>query len=177
MERSNWAVIVCVAVGSAGILLALLPSPWPNPLGNNGVVATEKTVPLVETAAAVDAACRKGDANEFAALTTASYRRVLERRLDALDATLDSDTLRQIAAAGGGYAGWLRRPVWAAHVKDSYAAVIVSRPDLAGEKDGAQVLVFQWDGEQFQLDEVRHATRVFTEPAAKRYAKELLRLR
>jgi hypothetical protein len=175
MERSSWTLIICTALGAAALVLALVPSSWPNPLAGGANGDSVKSVPVLEDAAkAVDAACREGDGDRFAQVTTASYRQGLERRLSAVDASLDSATLQAMAAAAEGYQGWFRRRLLATHVADAYAAVVVKRDQ---KDDGAQVLVFRWDGEQFLLDDVRHAPRVETEPAAKRFAVELLRLR
>ena len=179
MERSSWTLIVLAALGLAALVLAFAPSAWPNPVVDDGKVVETRVVPELSTAAkAVDAACRRGDEGRFAELTTASYRRDLEVRLQAADARLDADTLRRMAEGGGGYAEWLRRPVLAMHAMKNYVAIAVDRGlDLDGEDDGAQVLVFEWDGQQFVLDGIRHATRVRTEAAAQRFLVELLRLR
>ncbi|MCK5944587.1 MAG: hypothetical protein KAI24_21545 [Planctomycetes bacterium] len=179
MERISWAVILLIAVGTAALVLAFAPSAWPNPIVADGKVVEAKAVPELESAVMrVDAACRRGDEGAFAQLTTASYRRDLEVRLQAVDATLDAATLRRMSRGGSGYADWLRRPVLAMHAMRGYVAVAVDRGRNAkGESDGAQVLVFEWDGEQFMLDGVRHAPRVATEEAAGRFLVELLRLR
>jgi hypothetical protein len=175
MERSSWTLIICIALGAAAIVLALVPSAWPNPLADPDNGDGVKSVPVLEeAAAAVDAACRDGDRQRFSAVTTASYRSGLERRLSAVDAVLDQQTLQAMAAAAEGYQGWFRRPLLASYVSGPYAAVVVKRD---GKSDGAQVLVFVWDGDTFLLDDVRHAPRVETEPAAKRFVVELLRLR
>ena len=180
MERNPWTLITLAALGLAAIVLALAPSAWPNPLVRDGAVVEARVVPTLRTAAqAVDAACRRGDAVAFAALTSASYRAQLERRLEAFDVRLDGQTLRR-AVIDGGYADWLRRDrVLLATVADaSRIAVAVDRGvDERGEPDGAQMLAFAWDGEQFVLDEVRHAPRVVDADVATRYLTEWLRLR
>jgi len=178
MERSSWTLIVLAALGLAALVLAFAPSAWPNPVVDDGKVVEAKVVPELSSAAqAVDAACRLGDQGRFAELTTASYRRGLEVRLQAVDAELDAAMLRQVAREGG-YAEWLRRPVLASHAMTNYVAIAVDRGfDAEGEHDGAQVLVFEWDGNRFVLDEVRHATRAQTKAAARRFLVELLRLR
>ena len=33
MMRSNWWLVLCFAVGAAALVLAWVPSAWPNPLG------------------------------------------------------------------------------------------------------------------------------------------------
>lgn len=179
MERSSWTLIVLAALGLAALVLAFAPTAWPNPVVDDGKVVESKVVPELSSAAqAVDAACRRGDESSFVALTTASYRRDLEVRLQAADASLDAATLRRMARGGGGCADWLRKPVLATHAMQNFVAVAVDRGlDVEGEDDGAQVLVFAWSGQQFALDQIRHAPRVQTEAAAKRFLVELLRLR
>lgn len=175
MERSSWVLIVLVSVGAAALVLAFAPGAWPNPVVEDGVVVETRAVPQFARAMqAVDAACRAGDGKAFAAVTTASYRRGLERRLLAVDGSLDGETLRAMARSATGYAQWLERPIYAMHANRSSVAVAVQREPA---RDGAQILVFEWDGEQFRLDEVRHAPRVLSAEAARRYLTELLRLR
>ena len=111
MERSTWTIITLVAVGAAALCLALVPSAWPNPLG--GVTSAQRQQRLghlEDAAAAVDAACRDGNASAFAQVTTASYRKGLEQRLDAVGATLTEQTLRAMAARAPGYEAWLSQP-------------------------------------------------------------------
>ncbi|HEB53612.1 MAG TPA: hypothetical protein ENI87_10210, partial [bacterium] len=111
MERSSWMLIVLVSLGAALLVLAFVPGAWPNPVVEDGVVVETRAVPELSGAmAAVDAACRAGDGEQFAAVTTASYRRGLERRLLAVDGTLDGETLRAMARSAAGYAQWMQRP-------------------------------------------------------------------
>ena len=113
-------------------------------------------------------------------MTTERYRADLVKRLDAaaLPSDLGPETLRTMADEGAGYARWLERSALATHALYDLVAVAVERaPDSSGAPAGAQVLVFQWDGAQFLLDEVHHATRVFDADDADRYLQELLRLR
>ena len=160
-------------------MLAFAPSAWPNPVVEDGAVVEERVVPELSSAArAVDAACRRGDEARFAELTTSAYREELQGRLQAVDAELDAETMRKMADSGGAYSDWLRRPLLATHALSADVAIAVDRGQgFDGEHDGAQVLVFTWDGEQFLLDEVRHAPRVHTAAAGKRFLVELLRLR
>ena len=174
MERSNWTLILCIAMGAAALVLGLVPSDWPNPLAAADGDAVNDVPVLEEAAAAVDAACREGDGARFAQVTTASYRSGLERRLSAVDATLDAKTLQSMAAAAEGYQGWFRRPLLATYVAGSYAAIAVRRD---GETDGAEALVFIWNGQRFLLDDIRHAPRVATKSAARRFLVELLQQR
>ena len=174
MERSSWALIFCTALGAAALVLGLVPSDWPNPLASEDGDAVTDVLMLKDAAVSVDQACRDGDGERFAQFTTASYRSGLQRRLSAVDATLTPETLREMAGAGEGYQGWFSRQVLATYVAGPHAAIAVRRD---GKADGAQVLVFTWDGQHFLLDDVRHAPRVETEPAAKRFLVEILRLR
>jgi hypothetical protein len=180
MERSAWTLILLAAIGFAAIVLALVPSAWPNPLVRDGAVVEARVVPTLRTAAqAVDAACRRGDAAAFSALTSDAYREKLTARLAAFDVELDAQVLRRVVIERG-YADWLRRdrPVLATAAREGWVAVAIDRGvDEAGAHDGAQVLAFAWDGEQFVLDEVRHAARVRNAEVARRYLAEWLRLR
>lgn len=175
MERSSWTLIILAALGAAAIVLAFVPSVWPNPLADNQDTIHYESVPMLEdAAAAVDAACRQGDGNAFAQVTTASYRRGLERRLSVVDAALNGQTLQAMGSATADYQSWFQKPVLATHVSGQSAAIVVKRD---GNGTGAQVLVFTWNGGQFLLDDSRHAPRVATKPAAKRFAAELIRSR
>ncbi len=175
MERSSWTLIILVALGAAAIVLAWAPSAWPNPLADGeGMIKNEGVPVLADAAAAVDAACREGDGNAFAQATTASYRQNLERRLGAVEADLNGQTLQAMGRAGADYSSWFEKPVLATHVSGNSAGVVVKRD---GRGTGAQVLVFTWNGGQFLLDDSRHAPRVETKPAAKRFVAELIRLR
>lgn len=175
MDRSSWTLIISLALGAAALVLAFVPSSWPNPLADDAEgIAPQRVAILADAAAAVDAACERGDGAAFAQVTTASYRRGLERRLSAVDADLDGETLRAMAKASANCAAWLRKPVLATYVSGQMVAIVVAR-DGAGA--GAQVLVFAWNGGQFLLDDSRHAPRVETKAAAKRFAAELVRQR
>lgn len=174
MERSSWTLIIIAAIGAAALVLSFVPSAWPNPLeGVSEQQRLERLPQLADAAAAVDAACRKGDAVAFAEATTASYRKDLEQRLDAVEATLTGQTLQAMAAGAPGYEQWLQRPLWALEAAGAVAVAAVAR----ATGDGAQVLVFGWDGEQFKLDEVRHVVRVTGPEQAKRFVAELLQQR
>jgi hypothetical protein len=174
MERSSWALIACLAIGAAALVLGFIPGRWPNPLT---VAATaplaEKVSPLERAAASVDAACRKGDGVAFASHTTASYRQGLEERLALVDAALTDQTLIALSSASPGYFALLQRPVLALRASNSYAAVAVARQN----GDGAQLLVFFWNGFQFCLDEIRHAPHVQDVDVAERSVLALLRNR
>lgn len=174
MERSSWALIIIVAIGAAALVLALVPSAWPNPLENvTPAQRLERLPQLKNAAAAVDAACRKGDTVAFTEATTATYRRDLEQRLDAVEATLSGQTLQAMAAGAPGYEQWLQQPVLALDAKASKAAIAVQR----AANDGAQVLVFDWDGARFLLHEVRHVVRVTDKKSAATFVAELLQAR
>ncbi|MFT4511668.1 MAG: hypothetical protein ACI89X_004498 [Planctomycetota bacterium] len=175
MERNSWTLIILAALGAAAIVLAFAPSVWPNPFANGQDEIESESVPILEdAAAAVDAACRQGDGVAFAQVTTASYRRGLERRLSAVDAGLNVQTLQAMGAATADYQSWFEKPVLATHVSGPSAAIVVKRD---GVGSGAQVLVFTWSSGQFLLDDIRHAPRVESKAAAKRFAIELARTR
>jgi len=170
MARNSWWLVICVSVGLAALVLAWLPSAWPNPLADERLDPQQALTRLQPAAAAVDAACRAGDRGAFAEATTAGYREDLEARLQVVDGVLDSATLQGMSRASS-CEQWLRQPVLAVLVDGEYAAVAVRRE----QGDGAQVLSFRWDGEQFRLSGMRHAPRVASESAAQRYLRELLR--
>lgn len=174
MERSSWTLIILAAFGAAALVLAWVPSAWPNPLdGVTPSVRAERMPQLEGAAAAVDAACRDGNAKAFAQVTTASYRLGLEQRLDAVEATLTGQTLQAMAAGAPAYREWFQQPIWALEAVGSYAAVVVARQG----GDGAQMLMFAWDGAQFRLDEVRHVIRVTGPEVARPFVRELLQAR
>jgi len=174
MERSTWTIITLMALGAGALVLALAPSSWPNPMaGIPKAARSEQIGHLEDAAAAVDRACEAGSSTAFAKATTASYRKGLSRRLDAVEATLSGQTLRAMAAGAPGYQQWFTRPVWALEAAQDHAAVAVGRAD----GKGAQVLVFRWDGERFLLDHVRHAPRVTDQRAAQALVHELLQAR
>ena len=167
MARSSWLLVLCVAIGAAAIVLAWLPSAWPNPLGS-GPVDLLRVVPQLEpAAAAVDAACQRGDGRAFASATTAAYRKQLNRRLQVVDGTLDSSTLRAMASDTP-CAQWLAQPVLAGHVAGNKAAIAVRRPN----GDGAQILTFVWDGQRFLFDGTRHRVGVVRVADAERWVVE-----
>lgn len=160
-ERSSWLSIAAVALGSAALLLAVLPPERPNPAAGT---APHAALPALRAAAnAVDAACAGGDTDAFAAATTAAFRRELRQRLDAADAPLDASTLRAIAG-GAPQAPWLQQPLLAARGAGQRAAIAVERPG----GDGAQLLEFVWDGRRFRVDRTRHAVGVRDRGAAER---------
>lgn len=174
--RSGWLVTLCVALGAALLVLAIVPSAWPNPLGGGGTsaapieVPVEQAIPrLMRAAFAVDAACDAGDERAFAEATTASWRGELQRGLAVVDGDLDGKTLRGMFGSAG-LSAWLDEPVLAVRVRDQRAAVAVMRPD----GDGAQVLRFTWDGFRFRCDGVSHAVKVRSAEGARRHLDELL---
>ncbi|MFK7742587.1 MAG: hypothetical protein AB8H80_19910 [Planctomycetota bacterium] len=189
MERTGWTLTILLSLGAAMLVLALLPGAWPNPLeqGASGGAAADSgqaRLQLGGSVAAVEDACQRGDGAAFAQWTTADYRVGVERRLaavdgSAIDGQLDAATLREMGGrAGNRLPQWLERDYEAMHVKGPYVGISVRRdPAANGRSDGAQILVFYWDGKRFLLDEVRHAPRVGDAQTAGRYLRELLRLR
>ncbi|MEO6593960.1 MAG: hypothetical protein ABIP94_04330, partial [Planctomycetota bacterium] len=94
-------VTVCLSVGAAAAVLAWLPAGWPNPLAQ-GALDVERAVPqLRAAAAAVDAACVRGDLLAFGEVTTAEHRDELVRRLRAVDRPLDGEALRELGDVAG----------------------------------------------------------------------------
>lgn len=146
IER-GWTTTVCASLGLAAFVFAWLPGAWPNPLPEGRIADPGAVVALRRTAAAVDAACQRGDVEAFAAVTTDSHRREFAQTLQTLDRSIEPRTLREIGARSS-QARWLDAEALAARVRGPRVAVAVRRPDGAG----AQVLSFAWDGRQFRFD-------------------------
>lgn len=178
MERTTWALIFCFAIGGAALVLALVPSAWPNPLA--GVASADAAMARPEldrAAAAVDAAFAAGDGEALAGVTTASFRRDLERRLEVFDRQLDAATLRAMAAADGGAGRWLERPFVSLESSAQRVAVAVRRDAARGEGRGMQLVVFYWDGQRFRLDLSRHEVDCVDAAAAREQLVRILRER
>lgn len=149
----GWAATVCVAAGAAALVFAAVPAVWPVPVPE-GPAGPALLPGLVASAAAVDAACARGDTTAFAAATTAAHRRTLARHLAVLDQTLDAAALRALAARP--QVDWLAAEPLAGTVRGNRSAVVVPRAD----GQGAQVLAFEWDGQRWRLDDCRHVRAV-----------------
>jgi len=145
-------LLLTASLGAAAVVFALLPGAWPNPLPEGELVEPEKAYELRRAAAAVDAACVRGDVDAFVAATTEAHRQAMQASLSALDRRLEPRTLREIGARTS-QARWLDAKALAGEVRGSRAAIAVERPDGAG----AQILRFQWDGRQFRFDGAQHA--------------------
>lgn len=143
-----------VAVGAAAAVFACLPSVCPNPLPE-GSLAPAALPQLRRVAAALDAACARGDLGAFVTATTDSHRDELRRRLLPLDLALDGATLRAFGADGA-LAAWLDRPLLAGAVRGDRIVVAV----LRSNGDGAQVLAFVWNGQRLCFDGSCHAVAV-----------------
>ncbi len=145
IERGLWTT-VCLSVGAAAVAFALWPAAWPAPAGG-GRFDAEVVVPgLRATAAAVDAACARGDTEAFAAVTTSAHRGLLDQHLHAVDRQLDATTLRALAETS--QVDWFREPPLAGSSRGLRTVVAMPRPN----RDGAQVLAFEWDGWRWRLD-------------------------
>lgn len=138
---------MCVSLGLAALVFAWLPGDWPNPLPQGRLLEPGATVALRRAAAAVDAACQRGDVEAFAAATTDSHRRDFAQTLQTLERAIEPRTLREIGARTS-QARWLDEQALAARVLGRRVAVAVRRSDGAG----AQVVSFVWDGHQFRFD-------------------------
>lgn len=160
-----WVLPACLGVGAAALVFAFLPATWPVPLADGP--ATSALLPgLRASAAAVDAACARGDEAAFASVTTAAHRRTLARRLSAFDGALDAAALRAMASRR--QADFLFATPLAGEVRGARSAVVVPRED--GE--GSQVLVFEWNGQRWCLDDSHHAVAVRDEETARAVVAE-----
>ncbi|MFN7590756.1 MAG: hypothetical protein ACK5UQ_19925, partial [Planctomycetota bacterium] len=63
-----------MSLGLAALVFAWLPGAWPNPLPEGRIADPGAVVALRRAAAAVDAACQRGDVQAFAAATTEAHR-------------------------------------------------------------------------------------------------------
>lgn len=146
-ERRGWLATVLAALGATALVFALVPPTWPNPLPQGPVQQAQALPRLRAAAAAVDAACSRGDLAAFASATTASHRSELLRRLQAFDRRLDAATLRALSADAS-LLPWLERPLLAGEVRGDRIALVFARPDGFG----AQLLTFAWDGRRLCFD-------------------------
>ncbi|MFM1871567.1 MAG: hypothetical protein RL398_989 [Planctomycetota bacterium] len=155
--RSDWFWFGGVAVGLG--LMAVgsdLFRPTPPPDGSQLDGAALAGVRAA--ARSFDEACRAGDLEAVAARATPAHREAMARRLALLDASGVAATGPDELAAWAGTAAAeaCRRlqdvaPL-AGLVRGGRAAVAVPRSDA----EGAQVLVFAWDGSRFLLDGSLH---------------------
>lgn len=146
-----------LSLGAAGLVFACLPGAWPNPLPEGPIDAEYDVLQLWAAAAAVDAACYRGDIAAFDAVVTPAHRQRLQQQLAAFDRTLDGATLRDFSLdRDRDYSEMLNQPVLAGEVFGKRAAIVVQRPG----GDGAQLLSFLWDGKVLRLDDSRHVTAV-----------------
>lgn len=155
-------LLLTASLGAAAVVFALLPGAWPNPLPEGELVEPGQAYELRRAAAAVDAACVRGDVDAFVAATTEAHRKAMEQSLTALDRRLEPSTLREIGARTS-QARWLDGKALAGEVRGRQAAIAVERPDGAG----AQILRFLWDGRQFRFDGAQHAPVVRDASGAK----------
>jgi hypothetical protein len=153
IDRNFW-VVVCLALGGGALTFAFLPGQWPVPVADGAFEPAVVLPSLRAAAAAVDAACARGDGAAFAAVTTSAHRDELVGRLAALDRQLDAATLHELAGQSVG--DWLQQPTWAGVVRGSRTVVAVGRPG----GDGAQLLAFEWDGRRWRFDGSHHQRSV-----------------
>ncbi|MBL8735684.1 MAG: hypothetical protein JNL12_04595 [Planctomycetes bacterium] len=156
------SLLLTASLGAAAVVFALLPGAWPNPLPEGELAEPGQAYELRRAAAAVDAACVRGDVDAFVAATTEEHRKAMEQSLSALDRRLEPRTLREIGARTS-QARWLDGKALAGEVRGQMAAIAVERPDGAG----AQILRFRWDGRQFRFDGAQHAPVVRDQLGAK----------
>lgn len=167
-ERSVWWFTVLLAVAGGWLAVrseGLRPAAPPD-----GPIAEPALGKVRAAAAAVDAACQAGDLAAFAARTTAAHRERLDQRLALLDRQLDAEALLAQAAAGH-YRALLDHAPLAGFAAAGRVAVAAPRP----RGDGAQVLVFAWDGERLRLDASLHQPAVRDVPAAAAAVEAVLR--
>lgn len=145
IDRGVW-IAACLGTGAAAVVLAWSPGAWPVPAQDGRFDEAQLLPGLRAAAAAVDAACARGDAQAFAAATTASHRQSLDQRLQAVDLGLDAGALKELAASP--QVDWLAQAPLAGFVQGPRTAIACPRP--AG--DGAQVLTFEWDGRRWLFD-------------------------
>lgn len=169
IDRTS-ALLVTASLGAAAVVFALLPGAWPNPLPEGELLDPGKAYELRRAAAAVDAACARGDVDAFVAATTPAHQKAMAQSLSALDRRLEPRTLREIGARTS-QARWLDGKALAGAVRGRQAAVAVERPDGTG----AQILRFLWDGRQFRFDGARHAPIVRDAVDAKAAVDAVLR--
>jgi hypothetical protein len=156
-DRGLW-IVACASLGAAALCFAHWAGPRPTP-SRDGRFDHDVVMPgLRQAAAAVDAACARGDAAAFAAATTPAHRAALAQRLRGVGGALDGAALRALAQAP---------------TLDHFAA-----PPLAGAlqgrrsavalplERGAQVMTFEWDGERWRLDGCHQAPSVRDAAAA-----------
>jgi hypothetical protein len=159
IDRSTM-VTACLAIGAAGVVFAFLPGAWPVPHGEEPFVAERMLPALRASAAAVDAACARGDAAAYTAATTDAHRAELAARLAVVDRELDAATLRELGDHG--VVDWLVREPLAGTLQRARTAVAVPRPDGVG----AQVLAFEWDGRRWRFDGSQHSPQARSADAA-----------
>lgn len=169
-NTSAWLATVSLALGAAAVVLAL-PGAWPQPLPDgplSGAVADGALAQLRLAAADVDAACRSGDLRAFAAVTTAAYRRELDRGLAAVAGTVDAGLLQELAAqrrCSDWFAGELL-----GGVVQQRRAVVALRSAVGA---GSRLLAFLWDGRRWRFDGVTtNVGAADAGAAAEAYARE-----
>jgi hypothetical protein len=144
-NRRAWAAIALLALGAAAVVFAL-PGAWPQPLPD-GEIDGEALVQLRVAAAEVDAACQRGDVERFATVTTAAYRRELDRGLATVDGVVDGAFLRLLGEQRR-CSDWFAGDLLGGIVRDKRAVVAVQQALAAP----SQLVAFRWNGQRWQFD-------------------------
>lgn len=160
-DRRGFVATALFAIGAAALVFAWLPGAWPCPLREGPVTSATDVPEVVAAARATAAACSNGDVAAFVAATTRDHRARIARQLAAVDAALDTRSLRAIGVESA-RVDWFAQPMWAGLVRGRRAVFAVARP----EGDGAQLMSFVWDGRRVLFDGARHAPNVRSSVAA-----------
>ncbi len=160
-DRRGFVAIALFAIGAAALVFAWTPGAWPCPLREGPVMSAADVPEAVAAARAAAVACTNGDVAAFAATTTRDHRERVARQLAAVDAALDTRSLRAMGVESA-RVDWFAQPMWAGLVLGRRAVLALARP----EGDGAQLLSFVWDGRRVLFDGARHAPNVRSSVAA-----------
>jgi hypothetical protein len=158
MATDRSGLFAAVALGAVG--LGLLALPWlqrsrPNPLPDSFHANVADADLLRDVLVRYDAACKNGDLAAFAACVTAARRQSLAAQAEKLGRVFDGVALREYAALDGGLAARFDSAFLAGQAFASRALVAVRLHIRQGDLDpGVQLLSFQWNGAQFQLDDI-----------------------
>jgi len=156
----GWVATILLSLGAAAVVMAA-PAAWPQPFADGPIDPEQVLPPLRAAAAAVDAACARGSAGDFAAVTTAAHRRDLDRSLQVFDRAADGALLRELGRRQ--LAGrWLDGAPLAAHVRSGRLVLAMRREG----GDGAQLVAFVWDGRTWLFDGTRQLPLVEVADAA-----------
>jgi hypothetical protein len=144
-NRRAWAATLLLSVGAAAVVFAL-PGDWPQPLPD-GELDDGDLAQLRQAAADVDAACQRGDLEQFATVTTAAYRRELDRGLATVAGAVDGAWLRELVEQRR-CSDWFAGDLLGGIVRDKRAVVALQRAIDAP----SQLVAFWWNGRRWQFD-------------------------